>query len=888
MPDKQIHTSLRKIVAHMILWCVIPFILAAIYISAVRVFDINSTLQRRAEQIATNLRVALDTNLRSRIAGLQVLAETADTHPLDMPRLYREAGVFKDHFGGSVLLVDPSLAILFSTGIPLGSHLLPKLPKPKGFAAVPHALQFAQPAVGDMVIGNIRQVPLVAVATPMIRQGKVEYALVNTIETQWLQDLLDNLDLPEGWMVNVRDGTGELLAQRLRGAAAAPEAKHWSSDSEVSHWRVTIDIPLPIFYHHHIQTIMWTMALLALALGLSLLLGRQMGSKLYHAMTTLQEGGRIGTQSIAEIEMIRFALQRERDSRTKAEAALRESENRWRYAIEGAGDGLWDWDIESGKVFYSSRWKSMLGYGDEEIPASIAVWGELVHPDDKQRVLDAVQRHIDGHTPEFVQEYRMRCKDGSWKWLLARGIALRDVNDTNKVRMIGVNSDITERKQTEARIEYLAYYDPLTGLANRKLLLDRLQQALSSSRRSLHFGALIFIDLDGFKSVNDLWGHSIGDQMLQLVAQRLTQSLRSGDTVARLGGDEFVILVQNLGLQHTEAAAQASTIADKVLAAFYPPFHMGEHEFHGGASIGVALFSDEPASPDSLIGQADSAMYRAKSEGGSLVRFFDARLQSSLVERSAFESDLRQSILRRQLRLVFQPQCRLDGSIFGAEALLRWHHPELGLILPGRFIPLAEEDNFIVELGRWVLHETCTILATLAHNPTTCNLIIAVNVSQRQFVQPAFVTEVRDLLQQTGADPRRLKLELTESIFARDIDDIAAKMRALHGLGVSFSLDDFGTGYSCLAYLKKLPFDQIKIDQAFVHDLPNEPHDAAIVHAVIALSNSLGIDVLAEGVETADQRDFLELNGCHAFQGFLFSHPVDMAELMQLLTPATV
>lgn len=881
------HTSLSKLITRMILWCVIPLILAAVYVSAVRVFDVNSASQHRAAQVANNLRVSLDTNLRSRIAGLKVLADTTDTRPLNLTRLYRDASAFKDHFGGYVLLTDPSMNILLYTGVPIGDPLPAKLPIPKGFAAAPYAVTHAQSAVGDLVIGKTRKVPLVAVATPVIREGKVDYVLVNTIETRWIQEMLDTLKLPEGWNISVRDGAGELLARRPSDSTELQDAKRWSSASEVSRWQVIIDIPLPVFYRHHIETILWTMALLALALGASLLLGQQMGRKLYLALATLQEGSKTGGDTIAEVETVRAALQKERESRTQAEAALRESENRWRYAIEGAGDGLWDWDIATGKVFYSSRWKSMIGYRDDEIPADIAVWSDLVHPDDKQRVLDAVQRHIDGQTPEFVQEYRIRCKDGRWKWLLARGIALRDANRDTQVRMIGVNSDITERKQTEAHIEYLAYYDQLTGLANRKLLTDRLQQALSSSRRSLHYGALIFIDLDGFKPVNDLWGHSVGDQMLQLVAQRLTQSLRTGDTVARLGGDEFVIVVQNLGMMREDAALQASTIADKVLTSFYPPFHMGEHEFHGGASIGVALFCDESASPDSVLGQADSAMYRAKSEGGNLVRFFDAALQSALLERSAFEADLRQSIHRQQLALVFQPQCRLDGSIFGAEALLRWHHPELGLVPPSRFIPLAEEDNFIVELGRWVLNEACTTLATLAHDPATRDLIVAVNVSQRQFVQPAFVAELRDLLQQTGADPRRLKLELTESIFARDIDDIADKMSTLHAMGVSFSLDDFGTGYSCLAYLKKLPFDQIKIDQAFVRELPNEPHDAAIVHAVIALSNSLGIDVLAEGVETIAQRDFLGINGCHAFQGYLFSHPISKAKLLQLLATAT-
>ncbi len=882
-------TSLSKLVTRSILWCVVPLILASIYVSTVRVFDVNSTSKTRAGQVVTNLRIALDNNLRSRIANLTLLAESADADPLDLPRLYQQSQVFRKNFGGSVVLADPALRILFNTSIPLCQPLAPRLPTPKGFAAAPYAVAHGETAVGDRVIATSTNTPIIAVAVPVMRDGQVRRLLLNTVDLRWIQDFLDNLDLPPQWHVSVRDGAGALLAQHPQGPTESANIKTWTSASEVSRWQVAIDIPFAVFYRPHIETALWTLMLVLIAIGTSMQLGRRTGRKLYQAMMTLHDGSQPARgETITEVEAVRNALRAEQESRAQAEAALRETEQRWRFAIEGAGDGLWDWDMESGHVFYSSRWKSMLGFADDEIPANISAWGELAHPDDKARVLEAVQQHLDGHTPEFVQEYRIRCKDGSWTWLLARGVALRDTTTPGKVRMLGVNSDITERKESEARIEYLAYYDPLTGLANRKLLADRMQQALSSAERSLQYGALMFIDLDGFKSVNDMWGHSVGDQMLVQVAQRMKQNLRTGDTVARIGGDEFVILVQNLGTVRDDAAQQVAVIADKVVSSFFPPFHLGEHEFHGGASIGVTLFREEHITLDALIGQADSAMYRAKSEGGNLVRFFDAALQGALLERSAFEADLRQSIHRNQLTLVYQPQCRLDGSIFGAEALLRWQHPELGLVSPARFIPLAEEDNFIVELGRWVMREACKMLVELAKDPVTHDLVIAVNVSPRQFLQPAFVTEVRDLLQLTGANPGRLKLELTESIFARDIDDIAQKMAQLHELGVSFSLDDFGTGYSCLAYLKKLPFDQIKIDQVFVRDLPTEPHDAAIVHAVIALSNSLNIPVIAEGVETAAQRDFLAHNGCHAFQGYLFSHPVGKPELMQLLAATTV
>ncbi len=884
-------TRLSNLIARSIMLCVIPLVLLAAYVSTVLVFDVNHSSQRRAEQVATNLRIALDNNLRTRIASLQTLSDSADADPLNLSRLYLQSQSYRDHFGGAVMLVDTSLHVLFNTAIPLGQPLPAKLPTPIGFAAAPYAIAHGTPAVGDRVYGPSQKKFVVAVATPVIRNAEVRRLIINTVDINWIQNYLDSMNLPQDWQVSVIDGAGAVLAQQPAKAEALDQyAPTWTSPSEVARWKVVVSIPLLTFYERQIQTVAWTVALLALALGASLYLGRVTGRRVFRAVATLtdKEADDASAPIFTEIESVRQDLQGERASRERAEEALRESELRWRYAIEGAGDGLWDWDMDTNHVFYSSRWKSMLGFADDEIAADISVWAELVHPEDQQRVLDAVQDHLDGKTAEFVQEYRIRCKDGSIKWVLARGMALRTEGRPGHVRMIGTNSDITARKEADERIEFLAYYDPLTGLANRKLLDDRLRQAMLSAQRNQHYGALFFIDLDSFKPVNDLWGHSVGDQMLIQVAQRIKQCLRTGDTVARLGGDEFVIVVQNLGMQREEAAQQASLIAEKVLGSFVAPFRMGEHEFHGGASLGVTLFRDESSSLDTLLGQADSAMYRAKGEGGAMVRFFDAELQAALLERSAFEADLRQSIYRNQLSLVYQPQCLRDGSIHGAEALLRWQHPELGLVAPSRFIPLAEEDNFIVELGRWVLQQACQTLVELANEPVTRDLVIAVNVSQRQFLQPGFVAEVRELLQKTGADPHLLKLELTETIFARDIGDIEHKMKELRALGISFSLDDFGTGYSCLAYLKKLPFDQIKIDQAFVRDLPNEPHDAAIVLTVIALSTSLGLDVIAEGVETVSQRDFLEQNGCHAFQGYLFSHPVGKAELMQLLASATV
>lgn len=870
--------SLTNLITRIILLCVIPLLSLAIFISAVRVFDINSASERRAEQVSINIRVALDNELNARIRSLQMLADSPRADPPDLPLLYAQAQAFRRHFGGQVVLADIERKPLFNTRTPLGEALPPgPLPTPRGVAAAPLALQTGRPAVGDSFIGQTVKTPLVGIAVPVVREGSVKRVLVNTIELSTIQALINSLNLPPGWHVSVLDSGGTLLAGTRAYAPPSENDKRLTTPSAVAPWRIEIEIPAAVYYRQHVQTLLLMLLLLVLAAGTSVWLGSRTARRLHRSMATLSESGQPGAATLAtidEVESVRDALRAERDSRREAEA-------RWRYAIEGSGDGLWDWDISSGKVFYSERWKSMLGFSDEDLLGHIDEWGTLVHPDDKQRVMDAVQAHLCGKTREFEQEYRIRCKDGSWKWILARGMAMLASPDSKDLRMIGTNIDVTARKEAEAQIEYLAYYDPLTGLANRKLLADRVRQTQAVASRSRHYAALLFIDLDGFKAVNDLWGHSAGDQMLVQVAQRMKQCLRSGDTIARLGGDEFVLLVQNLGMERDEAAHEAAVVADKILDVFFSPFRMTTQEFQCGASLGITLFSDASESLDNLLGQADSAMYMAKAAGGNVYRYFDAELQASLLQKSAFEADLRQSIHRQQLYLLFQPQVDAAGRVIGAEALVRWNHPSLGLVSPSRFIPVAEKDNFIIELGRWILRDACRMLAELGRSPASSDLGIAVNVSPRQFLQPDFVQQVEQALRDSGAPPSRLKLELTESIFAQDISLITAKMDELHQLGITFALDDFGTGYSCLAYLKQLPFDQIKIDQAFVKELPGEQRDAAIVHTIIALCESLHIAVIAEGVETDSQREFLELSGCHAFQGYLFSKPVSEQELME-------
>ncbi len=449
---------------------------------------------------------------------------------------------------------------------------------------------------------------------------------------------------------------------------------------------------------------------------------------------------------------------------------------------------------------------------------------------------------------------------------------------------VGAFSDIGERKAAAQRIETLAFYDPLTELPNRALLQDRLKHALTASARHQRQGALLLIDLDNFKTINDTLGHEQGDLLIQQVAKRLVSCVRESDTVARVGGDEFIVLLENLNQNNQDVAKQAKITGDKILAQLHRPYEFGGVTHHSTASIGVTLFDstyqDQIEEP---LKQAELAMYQAKTAGRDTLRFFDPQMQAGVSARAALESRLREALVQDHFLLHYQPQVDAKNRITGAEALVRWLDPQRGMVFPGEFIPLAEETGLILPLGQWVLNTACAQLSSWASQPKMAHLTVAVNVSARQFHQGDFVEQVLDALKRTGANPRRLKLELTESMLVDDIEGVINKMSALKRMGTSFSLDDFGTGYSSLGYLKRLPIDQLKIDQGFVRDILIDPNDAAIAKMLIALADSMGLGVIAEGVETQEQRDFLTDLGCAAYQGYLFSRPLPLEEFEALV-----
>ena len=431
----------------------------------------------------------------------------------------------------------------------------------------------------------------------------------------------------------------------------------------------------------------------------------------------------------------------------------------------------------------------------------------------------------------------------------------------------------------------MAFYDPLTGLPNRRLLLDRLRQALVACVRTQRHGAIFFVDLDNFKLLNDTHGHDLGDLLLQQVAHRLKNCVRESDTVARLGGDEFVVMIEELNETQAEALAQAKRVGNKILVSLNERYHLAGHQHHSTLSIGVALFNQNRESAEDLLKRADLALYRAKTDGRSTMRFFDPEMQAEVTTRTLLDADLRRGLHEGQFVLHYQPQVDDAGRLTGVEALSRWEHPERGLLSPGEFIPLAEENGLIKFLGQWLLETACRQLTAWSASPHTAHLTISINVSPREFCDPEFVRRMLATINRIGANPRRLLLEFTERVMLGPVHETISKMSALKARGVRFSLDDFGIGYSSLTYLKTLPLDQLKIDQSFVRDILTQPNDAAIARSIINLGQSLGMTVIAEGVETDGQQNLLAEMGCRAYQGFLFGRPGPVEDLSLALPP---
>ncbi|GKS96888.1 EAL domain-containing protein [Acidovorax sp. SUPP2825] len=566
----------------------------------------------------------------------------------------------------------------------------------------------------------------------------------------------------------------------------------------------------------------------------------------------------------------------------RTQAELRVSEARFRSLSDLSSDWYWEQDasfrfihfvggrnpvgMEPGEVVGRTRWElGALNMTEED-------WA-------------AHRRLLDAREPFRELELQRLASDGTAYWVSISGVPVFDEAGAFQGYR-GVGRSITDRKQVEAEIERLAFFDVLTGLPNRRLLIDRLYRATLSVGRTGRHGVLLFIDLDNFKDLNDTLGHDMGDRLLVQVAQRLQGCVRQSDTVARFGGDEFVVLAEGLPAEAWAASADASLLARKIGNALSLPYLLDGISHHSTPSIGLTLFGESAGSVDDLLKHADMAMYQAKAAGRNAVRFFDPGMQAAVSARAALEAELRRALQVGELMLHYQPIVDRRGQMLGAEALVRWQHPQRGMVSPGEFIPVAEQSGLIVPLGQWVLEHGCRQLVAWSRSAATAHLVLSVNVSVRQFRQPDFVDQVLQALRGSGAQPRLFKIELTESLLLTDVEDVIARMEKLRSHGVGFSLDDFGTGYSSLSYLKRLPIDQLKIDQGFVRDVLTDPNDAAIVRTILALAHSLDLDVVAEGVETTGQLQFLQRHGCHAFQGYLFGRPAPATVLERAVRPA--
>lgn len=546
-----------------------------------------------------------------------------------------------------------------------------------------------------------------------------------------------------------------------------------------------------------------------------------------------------------------------------------------------ASEGITIADIEGTILDVNDAFTAVTGYTREEV---IGKNPRLLQSGRHDAQFYAKMWQSIRETGKWQGEIWNRRKNGEIypEWLNITAGTVKKSAQNAITHYVATFSDITQRKNNEAEIYQLAFFDPLTDLPNRRLLMDRLRHILSARDTNAGHATLLFIDIDNFKTLNDIKGHDVGDLLLIEIALRLRSYAREGDTVARLGGDEFVVMLEGLSPEPDHAAAQAKAAGEKILQSLNRPFQLNDFEYHSSCSIGISLFSKD-VSADELLKQADTAMYEAKAAGRNALRFFDPVMQAALEARATLEADLRQALAEQQFILHFQIQVNADNHPIGAEALLRWNHPQHGLVLPDSFISIAEETGLIQPIGQWVLATACAQLKTWEAFAESRDLVLAVNVSARQFGATGFVQQIEALLFSSGIVPSRLKLEITESMLLDNIEKDISTMRQLKALGVSFSMDDFGTGYSSLQYLKRLPLDQIKIDQSFVRELASNSSDKAIVRTIIAMANSMDLDVIAEGVETEEQKQMLLNAGCSHFQGFLFSKPVPIEQYQLLL-----
>jgi diguanylate cyclase (GGDEF)-like protein/PAS domain S-box-containing protein len=571
-------------------------------------------------------------------------------------------------------------------------------------------------------------------------------------------------------------------------------------------------------------------------------------------------------------------LQQEVHSGTRrlmmTELALQSSEEKFGQVLESSLDGFWDWNLLSGEFYLSPRWKEQIGYTDDELMNIFETWESRLHPDEREEVMRKLQAYLNNPWGSWEEEFRLRHKNGDYRWIQARANPTLDAKD-KVVRLTGAHTDITERVIAEGQANYLAYHDSLTGLPNRLLFNDRVEHAIARAKRMGKRLSILFFDLDRFKHINDSLGHPAGDRVLTQVAGRLRKIVREEDTLARLGGDEFAVLIENV--EHTQGL---SVVAEKLLARFKTPFEEEGHEFYLNASIGISVYPRDGETTATLLKNADAAMYKAKNSGRGSYQFYTEELTDNAYQHFTLENGLRQALINNQFELHYQGKISLQsGRLVGAEALIRWRHPKMGYIRPDAFIPVAEESGLIREIGEYVLMNACLDAREWCGREIKFGHV-AVNLSGVQLQHETFVASVRQTLQETGLDARYLELEVTENCLMRDAEASARYLNDLRQLGLSIAIDDFGTGYSSLAHLTRFPVNKLKIDRSFVNNARQDPHNREISRTIISLGHTLGMQVVAEGIEEVEQLEFLRRAGCDEGQGYFISKPLPKEEFL--------
>ncbi|MEO5343863.1 MAG: EAL domain-containing protein [Gammaproteobacteria bacterium SHHR-1] len=599
-----------------------------------------------------------------------------------------------------------------------------------------------------------------------------------------------------------------------------------------------------------------------------------------------EDGPREIQQLAQTINHMLSAIDRSRRELRLEHQALERERERFQLAVEGSHDGTWDWDMRTNRLYKSSRFTQMLGYQPEDLPDTIEAWSSLIHPDDQEQAHQQVKDYLDARGQGVYEStFRMRTQDGQWRWITGRGKAVF-AEDGTPLRFVGFNTDVTRqiRQQQELQeqkqlLQYQANHDALTGLANRSLFSERLEQAIARARRGNLKLALLFIDLDHFKEVNDSLGHRTGDKVLSSVSQRLQQSIRAEDTLGRLGGDEFAILMEDITQEQ-----DASIRAEAILEAIARPFRIDEHEFYLGSSIGISIFPDNGLNARDLLKNADAALFKAKNEGRNNFQYYSAEMTTLAFERLQLETALRLAVANEEFVVYYQPQIDMaQNRIVGAEALVRWQHPSMGLVSPARFIPIAESSGLIVDIDRLVMRMAMRQLVDW-HRQGLAHGSLALNLSVKHVHRKDFISSVVEALVESHCDPAWLEFEVTETQVMDNPEEAISMLYRLDNLGIRLALDDFGTGHSSLAYLKRMPISKLKIDQSFVRDLPDDAEDAAISKAVIALAQSLNLDLLAEGIENQQQIDFMLQQGCHKAQGYFYARPLPAEEMTAFYT----